>query len=259
MIVGSTPFSVAIWALARVDTAALMAKPRVGGKANRRWARAPSPCQPPPLPEQLHLVPRLTAFLVCFESGGEAWGDVARVGGSSGATGGGNCLGGMGGGTNRIGVASQSVAASAGGGVSEHRALVAAGKRRWQRRWRRLVVVAMMLEKGGESKQVNEASYRPATWRKVKRALSPLAIKRSYRVRNSSLLTVDDGRVGGKIDGESLGHAPSRTILAHVGAAQESTPSTPNEGEAWGASIDPARLYLPSPSHGGEADWRGEY
>jgi hypothetical protein len=58
----------------------------------------------------------------------------------------------------------------------------------------------MMLEKGGESEQVNEASCRPATWRTVKRALSPLATQRSYRARNSSLLTTDDGGVGGEND-----------------------------------------------------------
>jgi hypothetical protein len=177
-----------------------------------------------------------------------------RIGGSCGAIGGDNCLGGAGGGADRIGIASQGVAVSACGGASEHEASVAASKRRR----RRLVVVAMMLGKGGESEQVTEASCRPATWRTVKRALSPLATQHSYRARNSSLLTTDDGGAGKETDGKSLGSAPSRTILAYVGAAQESTPSTPNKGEVWGASIDPARLYLPSPSREGEADWRGE-
>ncbi len=43
----------------------------------------------------------------------------------------------------------------------------------------------------------------------MKRALSPLATQRSYRARNSSLLTTDDVGVGGETDGKSLGHAPS--------------------------------------------------
>jgi hypothetical protein len=76
---------------------------------------------------------RLTAFLVGFAGGGEALGDVTSVGGSSGATGGDNCLGGVGGDTERIGIASQCVAASAGGGTSEHGTSVAASKRRWRR------------------------------------------------------------------------------------------------------------------------------
>jgi hypothetical protein len=60
--------------------------------------------------------------------------------------------------------------------------------------------------------------------------LCPLATHRWYKARNSSLVTVAvnvDGRVGGAIGGEGLGCAPSRTMLAHVGAAQETTPSTP--------------------------------
>jgi hypothetical protein len=115
------------------------------------------------------------------------------------------------------------------------------------------------LVRGGDSEHVNEASCRPATWWTTKRALSPLAIQRSYKARKSSLFTgvnVDGGH-GGDIGGGALGGAPSRTMFAHEGVAQGATPSTPGEGEAWGASLGPACLYLPSPSHGGEADWRG--
>ncbi len=74
------------------------------------------------------------------------------------------------------------------------------------------------MEKGGESEQVNEASCRPASWRTAKRALSPLATHRSYRVRKSSLVTaaVD---VKGRIGGEVLGFESSRTKLGHEGAA----------------------------------------
>ncbi len=91
--------------------------------------------------------------------------------------------------------------------------------------------------------------------------MSPPAIQRSYRARKSSLLTAaaKDGGIGGELVGGALDSNLSQTMLAHEGTAQESTPSTPGEGEAWETRADPARLYLPSPSHGGEAEWRGEY
>ncbi len=99
---------------------------------------------------------------------------------------------------------------------------------------------------------------------------SPLVTHRSNRVRKSSLVTAAEvtaaevevgGRAGGEIVDEVRGGKPSRTRLAHVGAAQGATPSNPSEGEAraWGDSIDPAGLYLPSPPSKGEAVWRGEY
>ncbi len=62
----------------------------------------------------------MTAFLLRFAGGGEAGGDVTRVGD--------NCLGGVGGGADRIGIASQGLAASAGSGASECGASVAAAK-----------------------------------------------------------------------------------------------------------------------------------
>ncbi len=122
-----------------------------------------------------------------------------------------------------------------------------------------LVVGAMMV--GSKSEQINEASCRPALWRTEKRALNPLVTHRSNRVRKSSLVTVADvdGGVSGEIGGEALGCTPSRTRLAHEGATQGTTPSTPSEEEAWGDSIDPAGLYLPSPPREGEAVWQGEY
>jgi hypothetical protein len=114
---------------------------------------------------------------------------------------------------------------------------------------------------GGDSEQINKASCRPASWRTRKRALSPLATQRSNRARKSSLVTAADvdGGAGGEIVGKVLGGTPSRTRLAHEGAAQGTTPSTPSEGEAWGDSVDPAGLYLPSPPSEGEAVWWGEY
>jgi hypothetical protein len=138
-----------------------------------------------------------------------------------------------------------------------------ASTRRRRRRRRRLVVGATVV--CGDSEQVNEASCRPASWRIRKRALSPLVTHRSNRVRKSSLVTgaeVEvDGKAGGEIVDEVRGGTPSRTRLAHVGAAQGATPSNPSEGEAWawGDSVDPAGLYLPSPPSEGEAVWRGEY
>jgi hypothetical protein len=118
-----------------------------------------------------------------------------------------------------------------------------------------------MVENGGESKQVSEASCRPASCRIAKRALSPLATHCSYRARNSSLVTaaVDvDSRISGEIGGKSLGCTLSRTTLAHLGAAQETMPSTPNEGGGVGSQHCPG---LPIPAitpQEGELVWRGE-
>jgi hypothetical protein len=63
--------------------------------------------------------------------------------------------------------------------------------------------------------------------------LESLATHRSYRATKSPLVTVGVDKDGG-IGGEVLGCDSSQNRLAHVGAAWESTPSTPSEGEAWG-------------------------
>jgi hypothetical protein len=101
--------------------------------------------------------------------------------------------------------------------------------------------------------QTTKTSCRPEAWRTEKRALYPLSMHRSYRLRKSSLVVAAENVVGGG-NRRTLDSPPSRTKLAQDGAANEcdglagsmrccwvSTslsrlPSTPAEGVAgkWG-------------------------
>jgi hypothetical protein len=112
------------------------------------------------------------------------------------------------------------------------------------------------------------------------RAFSPARTQRSYSATKSSLAIFSS--VGDDCCGGRLAHAPSRTMLAHVGLAQESwgsagrvenccrvsrplsdLPSTPGGGEAGRrgegrTGVGPACLHLPSNPTEGEAGRRGE-
>ncbi len=153
-------------------------------------------------------------------------------------------------------------------------AAVAASVAAGSRRCRRLLAAGVM---GGgviEKWQERVTSCCPVAWRMATQAFSPARTHRSYRATKSSLAIfsgVDDGCCGGH-----LAHAPSRTMLAHVGLAQESWGSagrlenccqvshplsdllsTPKEGEAGRqgegrTGVGPACLYLPSTPTEGE-------